>query len=432
MQKFDVVQAWIDNVAYSHSKCENTNYQYRHAFQIFCDFIEKTPQQILEEYEGMTDREFRRKYANYVRALISHLNQKYAIGTVKLIVSIIRSFFKYNDLPLGHIPTARRKVTYHNRDITKEEIVNILKISHPRDRAFFCMMAQTGLRPDTLCSLRLKHIQPEFDKGIIPCKVDVPQEITKGEYRSYFTFMGEESVKHLKDYLKTRPDVGPEDYLFTLHGKDTEMNRRSVSHIFSRAIVKLKRKGLMDFEQGEKGKPGELRLYNLRKFFRKYAHQAGFEIVQFWMGHIVKEGEEEHYRPKDVEFHRQLYAEKAMPFLRLETATPTETDKIIQRQAEEIEDLKGQLAKMDEEHKRLDEKIEAFGEFLRGHIIVVGRGIDKSISPEELRKLIEERVEKGIFEHYYSDSKKKKKYVNPWSEEEIRKIIEKEKKKKKP
>lgn len=41
----------------------------------------------------------------------------------------------------------------------------------------------------------------------------------------------------------------------------------------------------------------------------------------------------------DPAFYRTLYSEKAMPFLRLETATPTETDKIIRQQAREIEGL---------------------------------------------------------------------------------------------
>ena len=89
---------------------------------------------------------------------------------------------------------------------------------------------------------------------------------------------------------------------------------------------------------------------NLRKFFRKYANQAGFEFVQFWMGHIVKEGQDEHYRPKDVEFHRQLYAEKAMPYLRLETSTPSETDQTIM-------ELKGELAKRDKEIQELKTKV---------------------------------------------------------------------------
>ena len=72
--------------------------------------------------------------------------------------------------------------------------------------------------------------------------------------------------------------------------------------------------------------------------------------MQFWMGHVVKAGQEEHYRPTDMEFHRELYAEKAMPFLRLETATPTETEEI-------IEELREQLKERDKEINALKESV---------------------------------------------------------------------------
>jgi len=424
MAKFELVQAWIDNVAYSHSKSKSTEYLYKHNLNKFCDFIGLTPQDILEEYGKMNDRQFRMKYAQLVRAFISKQDKEgYAINSIRDAVSTIKSFFKYNDLPLGYVPIAKGKIKFHNRDITKEEIQKVLESSRIRDKAFFCMMAQSGLRPDTLCSLRMKHIEPEFSEGTIPCKIEVPEGIAKGEYGSYFTFMGGESIKYLKAYLDTRPNIKSEDYLFTCHGTDKRANPKSFSRIFVSIIETLKEKGIMDFEQIEEGKPRTVRMYNLRKFFRKYGNQAGIEYVNFWMGHKtnykaphIPASDEHYFSREDVEFHRQLYAEKAMPFLVLETETPSETKKIIDRQAEEIEDLKMQLAKRDEEHKRLDEKqkwldekMEAFAEFLRGHIIVVGRGIDKNISPEELRKLIGERVEKGLFEHYYSDSKKKMK-----------------------
>jgi len=55
------------------------------------------------------------------------------------------------------------------------------------------------------------------------------------------------------------------------------------------------------------------------------ATPAGNELVEFWMGHTG--GVERHYLSKDIEWHRKQYTEKAMPHLRLESATPSETDK---------------------------------------------------------------------------------------------------------
>jgi integrase len=352
---FDVVQSWIDNVAYSHSHSIETGMKYRRTINRFCEFIGKAPGDILKEYESSGDREFKRKFAMYVRGFIGYLMQHgYCNNTIKSIVAEIKSFFKYNDLPLAYIPLARAQVIHHNRDITREEIVEVLKIVRPRDRAFFCIMSQTGLRPHTICELRLKHIQPDFDSGAIPCKIDVPEDITKGAYRSYFTFMGAESVKHLKDYLNTRPNLAPESYLFTMHGTEKKADSKSISHRFREAIIKLNRKGIVDYQQKAKAKPGTVRLYSLRKFFRKYANQAGFEFVQFWMGHIVNQGQEEHYRPTDVEFHRELYKEKAMPYLRLEKATPTEIEKVIMERDQQIEMLRKELE--EEKAKRLEQQ----------------------------------------------------------------------------
>ena len=187
----------------------------------------------------------------------------------------------------------------------------------------------------------------------IPCKIEVPQEIAKGKYRSYFTFIGEEAVHYLQAYLNTRRNIADEDYLFSKEGTDEKTSPKSLSNFFARTVQKLKNKGLMVVKQKQKNKPRDVRLYNLRKFFRKYAHQAGFELVQFWMGHIVNAGQDEHYRPTDVEFHRKLYAEKAMPFLRLETATPTETEKTIEELREQLKErnkeinaLEGKMAKL--------------------------------------------------------------------------------------
>lgn len=348
--KFDPIQTWLDTVAYSNSGSPRTERNYRAAFTRFLTFIDKTADDILAEYEDSRDRDFKRKYAQYVRGWISSLSREgYTNKSIKIMVAAPQSFFKYSDLPLGHIPMAREAVIFHNRDITREEIAEILNISTPRDRAAFAVMAQSGLRPDTISKLKIKHLESDWTKGTIPCKVTIPQEIAKEKCRGYFTFIAEEAVRHLRNYLKTRSNLTRESLVFTLYGKDKPLDRRNISHLFHKAVVKLRDKGILEFTQKEIGKPSDIRLYNLRKFFRKQAHQAGFEIVQFWMGHIVNAGVEESYRPQDPEFHRKLYAEKAMPFLRIEKDTPLETDKIIAKQAEEIERLKAERADFTQE-----------------------------------------------------------------------------------
>lgn len=338
--KFDPVQTWTDTVGYSHSNSPKTAAHYKAYFARFCKFIGKSATDILKEYEESRDRDFKRRYAQFLRGWIGQLTREgYANKTVVLYVAAVQSFFKYNDLPLGHVPRGSAFITFHNRDLTKQEILDVLSISKPREKAFFTIMLQSGLRPQTICQLRIKHLQPDLKDGLIPCMITVPKDLAKGKYRAYFTFIGSEAVKYLENYLKTRANLTDESLLFSKYGSETAIEYSNPSHRFRSAVLTLRRKGILDFKQKQLGKPSELRLYNLRKYFRKYANQAGFEFVQFWMGHIVKQGQEESYRPQDVEFHRELYAEKAMPFLRLETPTPTATDKTISEQASQIEKL---------------------------------------------------------------------------------------------
>jgi hypothetical protein len=88
------------------------------------------------------------------------------------------------------------------------------------------------------------------------------------------------------------------------------------------------------------------------------------------MGHTGP-GVDQAYRPKDPEFYRKVYAEKAMPFLRLESSTPSETEK-------QIEELRGENAAL---KQRLN------------HIVASTQGLTAE-GVEDLRKRIEEMEKK--------------------------------------
>jgi len=252
--------------------------------------------------------------------------------------------------------------------ITREEILAILGMSAPREKAFYAIMAQPCLRPTTLCNLRLKNLEQNFSSGKVPCLVTVPEEIAKGKYHSYITFIGEDAVRLLRDYLNTRRNLNAESYVFTNQGSDEPMIYNTVSSLFRKAVRLLREKGMMDYEQKKVDRPAEIRLYTLRKWFRKMAIQAGFENVDFWMGHTGP-GVDASYRPTDPEFYCKIYAEKAMPFLRLETTTPTEVERTIEEQAEQIKLLRAELDSERKKRMKLQEellqKIEKMDESLK-------------------------------------------------------------------
>lgn len=361
MSQIDAVKAWIDNVAYSHSQSKLTGKAYRHKLEEFCSFAGTTPETIMQEYEqSKDDRNFKRKYGLLLKAWISNMAQGTDADNTKAgRISAVKSFFKYSDLPLSFVPTAKADVLYHNRDVTKEEILAILNAADVRERAFFAFMVQSGLRPDTIVKLQIEDLEP-LDK--IPCKVDVSKQKTKGKYGAYFSFLGEDAVRYLKAYLDTRPNLKPADYVFAgIRGtKEAEKpyHRSLPSRIFQEIARTLREGGKLEYKTVKKGKPSELRLYTLRKYFRKMASQAGDDFCNFWMSHQFKVKVDRAYFSKDPEFHRKIYLEKALPYLRLESALPTENEKEISELRKEIAALKGQT--MDELHEKvfLQERVE--------------------------------------------------------------------------
>ena len=410
--KFDPTDLWLDTLAYSRSGSLNTQRNYRRNFHIFLDFIGKTADQILGDYEESSEKKFKRKYALLLKAWIVSLRRKdYTNGSIRTMVGVVQSFFKYNDLPLGYVPTAQNSSEFHNRDIEKSEISHLLAISRARDRAFFVVMAQSGLRPHELCKLQLRHLQPDLYNGTVPCKIEIPREIAKGKYHGYFTFIGAEAIKLLKDYLKSRANLTPESYLFTKHGTEQPATPKAFTHKFERNIRKLKEKGLVDFKQKQKGKPAELRLYALRKFFRKFASHAGTDFVNFWLGHTL--GVDIHYFSQDREFHRQVYKEKAMPFLRIERQIPTETEQTIKELRRQLKETKKRL----EERDKMLNVLNPLLEFAQRNPEALGRFLNE-LAPKDKRD-VEVAIEKRTVK--WLDKALKDRNVSDKSKIEIRK-----------
>jgi integrase len=347
----DPVEDWLNSVAYSHSQSKATEDQYKRVWERFSTDIGMTAQEIIADYERSDDRNVMRKHARLIRSWIGKLMKEGLANTsIKVMVGAVKSFYKYNDLPLGHIPQAMSGTVYHNRDITKEEILQIMAVVKLREKAFFAVMAQSGLRPHTINQLRLKHLE---DLERTPCKIEIPKELAKGKYGSYVTFIGPDAVKYLKLYFATRENLTPDSLLFCAHNDSTKpVNTKDMSRAFRLAARKLEKSGAINYQIRE-GKPSELRLYNLRKFFRKYANQMGFENVNYLMGHTVR-GSDANYKPQNPEFYRTLYADKAMPFLRLEEPTPTETEQLRQQHKKEMKDLQRAIAERDNRIKQLE------------------------------------------------------------------------------
>jgi len=232
----------------------------------------------------------------------AYLKGCYTPLTVNCEISVVISYLHAFDIPVKPLRLKHAYVTYHNRDIEKEEIRRILDHSSVRNRAIDLMLYESGTRPDTLVNLKWKHIREEFLGHKIPMEIELSSDILKCRVSKRWTFIGEDGFEALKRYLTTRLPLKDEDYLFVREKpKGGKMGPSAVSQAFNRIVLKL---GLAEPE-GTQGKPKDLRLYCLRKAFRKFmvVEEA---YKEFWMGHTSTAT---HYVSSDPEYHRKLYAE---------------------------------------------------------------------------------------------------------------------------
>jgi integrase len=306
--------------------------------------------------------EFCEDWSERIEAYV--LSKPYASGTKNTLFAMLKSFFKYCKIPIEIKKIRHVFVTYHNRDITKEEIRSILENADLRDRCFFLMMAESGLRPNTLVQLKWKHIKEEFLAGKIPMKISLPSSIMKCRVSERWTFIGEDGVNMLKEYLKTREPLNDGDFLFVQQtssrkvfdeqGKRVSLKRADVpvtaaafSSKFEEIVERLEL--VKRPKEGEEGfkKPQSIRLYNLRKYFKKYA-KCDQVFVEYWMGHSSTET---HYVSTDPEHHRQVYVEA---YENMRVLAPDLNKQLLANLNAEVEGKKRELAELSERVRKLE------------------------------------------------------------------------------
>jgi len=258
------------------------------------------------KYDLRSREEFLDEWTERLEAFIYKKSQNLTPLTRNTKMGILVSFFKANKIPVNPEYEKHPYVKYHNRDLKREEIRRVLQNADKRDRTFFLMMVESGLRPNTLVQLRYKHIKKEFEANRVPMMIELPSELLKDRVEARWTFLGEDAFKALKEYLKPRMPLKNEDLIFTPERSDMKhpfLSPQTFSNKFRKIASKL---GFAEIE--ETGKPRKVRLYGLRKYFMNNVRYEGFDhtFKEFWMGHT---NTQTHYVSRDPERHRKEYAE---------------------------------------------------------------------------------------------------------------------------
>jgi hypothetical protein len=229
----------------------------------------------------------------------------------------------------------------------KVEINKITSLSPIREKAFFTIMRQSGLKPHTIKELKIKDVEQILQPNTpTPCKITIPQQ-------KHLAFIGNEAINYIKQYLETRKKretLTPNSLLFTTHNNPKkEINTKNVSRTFKQAIRKLHL-------------PNELQLSSLTKFYIKNTEE--------YRTH------QNHNTRKDDETYRELYEKYAMPSLEIEPITP-----------HQMHQLQNKLNNI--EHLFLEESADKRGEWLEEYSEdEYGKWLEEH--PEEAKQVEEE------------------------------------------
>jgi len=227
-----------------------------------------------------------RRYQDDINNFVEHMKQNNNSYTIRMHLSVIRTFLNENDIELPHrFWKGLGKRIKGTRAVTQDKIPTISEFKSilgymPKwGRAYFLMLATSGMRPSEALQLKLSDIQLDTS----PPKILLRAEYTKTG-NSRFTFISAEAKEALLEWLKEREIWIRSDSIKPEISAIFPFKYIDIYHLWRNAT---KENGLRqsDPQSGHQ----LLHPYVLRKFFRTNLGTASsiipVDVIEALMGH---------------------------------------------------------------------------------------------------------------------------------------------------
>ena len=260
---------------------------------LYCEINGTSPDGILKDAESA---ELKRQFSDFVRKM--ERDGKAGSYIVKF-KHAIRNWLNFNDITASfngiYISGEYENPTLKEERVpSKDELSRILRKATSRGRVAIAIMAYSGLRPESLGNyegtdgLRLGDISnlavsERIEVSNIPAQITVRSRLSKAR-NQYFSFMGEEGITYIRDYLEERMKSGekltPESPLLQFDVRGRRKND------FMRTLLVTR-----DIREAIQGAGLKIRPYVLRAYFSTALDIAESKGLishpwrQFIMGH---------------------------------------------------------------------------------------------------------------------------------------------------
>ena len=316
-----------------------TQHNFYHAMQQYTEFLNMTPEQILDEAEeemGFPAR--KRQLKDHILDFREHIqNRGVADSTVKNRIASIRSFYVSNEILFPKIRGEKSKSIVGNDKIpSKEDLQECLNVCDPLEKAVMLTGISSGLSANEIRNIKLQQFKDGYDPETGITVISMRRHKTEVDF---LTFLSPEASKAIIEYLEYRDRplkaVGsrrrtqvekqrttPDSYLFIPRGvcqKYTETHDEEERKITEDSFLKLYR-GISEKarKNSKTGVYNYIRSHTMRKYFNSALLNAGCDSfsVEFWMGHALDDTQQAYFRA-NIESQKEMYM-KYIPYLTIQ------------------------------------------------------------------------------------------------------------------
>lgn len=365
---------WLDSLKGNES-AHSTKYIWKHHLKRFCNWADKSPDQLIEERKRQLlneDKHVQHEAETRVKEFLKGLEEKgLAANTRNCYFMAIRNFYKRNYQELyffrGDGPgneTSQEGV----RAASKEDISKMLEVSSPRVRALILFIKDTGLAESDVAKLKLKDLGVNNVSEIFILESPVPLIVRRQKTkRRTITFVGKEAFEALKTTLRIRQQgssefqirryhqlerkagLAPEELtlespLFRSYEKFFARKTMPIHRLSPHAISVIIRKAAIQAGIWKEG----FSAHALRRFFQTTLETSGMNQnwIKKMMGHALN-GSEAPYSQPEISMLREAYV-KAYSHLAISEAV---------EQRSRVEALESQVEALVLNGKRKDQEI---------------------------------------------------------------------------
>jgi site-specific recombinase XerD len=324
------IEYWKNELA---SRDPATLNLYLRSFDKFLQFTGKTANELLtqrQKNQTNTDRKTQRRMETLLNAFIGKKRQEgYATATLQVYFAAVRSFFE-----IHYYPLIMRKGDYPKgesigvRAATKDAILKAIENKKNRNKAelkaLILFLKDSGLRESDTRLMNYGKIAEGLERGdsIIPITL-----VTEKQHTIAKTFIGEEALTALREYLKERrkgsrhlppetiTDTSP--LLRTWQAKVKRLSREGLASIVRQAFLRVNEANLSP--------------HSLRKFLQTNLETGNVNVnwIDQIIGHKLINSRDAYSKPTDEQL-KEAYT-KAYDHLRIYPKIETPKHKDVEK-----------------------------------------------------------------------------------------------------